>query len=108
MSDRHSATSTTAATLGLVANGGQTQRLQIPTGDWRQLLDTDLSEWRRKLDTDLAAAATEFVCLRQQAGVPRRGAGTDFARLAHAAGSPLSARQLRDYVTQVTKHSDSQ
>ena len=58
------------------------------------------TEWRDLLGRDIAQAAAAFVAHRETTGLPRRGAGVEFARLAADAGIGLSDRQLRSYVTQ--------
>jgi hypothetical protein len=58
------------------------------------------ANWRDLLHHDPFQAAAAFITERQAAGRPRHGAGAEFARLAIAAGSDRSDRQLRNYITQ--------
>lgn len=69
---------------------------------------SDGQDWRSHLATDVAAAAVSFVRQRDAAGEPRRGAGAEFARQAQDAGTNLSTRQLRAYVTDACRHLDEE
>lgn len=94
---RHTATSKETATTDTATGTATTGRHNVLRlrADWRDLLADDI-----------AAAATEFVRDRDEAGQPRRGAGTEFAELAQQQGVGLSKRQLRDYVTKASKQID--
>lgn len=67
-----------------------------------------VQDWRPHLATDVATAALNFVRNRDAAGVPRRGAGAEFARQAQDAGTDLSTRQLRAYVTSACRRIDEE
>lgn len=98
----HPAAADSGLSPDLIANGaGNGTRNDGPAGDGgaRVIQMPGTSDWRDLLGHDVFKAAAAFAAQRHAAGLPRYGAGAEFARLATAAGTTLSDRRLRAHIT---------